>query len=160
MITTAILFASSHGTTEKVAHLLKDYLKRPVEIVNLRKNPKPDISHFETVIIGGSIHVGSMQRKVKKFIEQNKDILMRKKLGLFICCMFDGEVAQKQFETAFPEELRKVALAKGLFGGEFIFEKMNLLEKLAVKKVNGASSNVSTINLEEIKIFAREINNL
>ncbi|KJR46865.1 hypothetical protein UF75_2727 [Desulfosporosinus sp. I2] len=158
MLKTIIIFSSSHGTTEKVAQLLKGQLHGDVEIVNLKKCPNPDLTGYNSVILGSSIYVGSVKSRVKQFLKQNQTVLMSKQLGLFLCCMYEGDQSKKQFETAYPQELRDHAISKGLFGGEFIISKLNFLERQIVKKVAGVTSDVSTINLDEIKQFAETFN--
>jgi menaquinone-dependent protoporphyrinogen oxidase len=154
---TVAIFSSSHGTTEKAANMLKENLKGEVTTINLRKDNNPNVEDYDAIIIGGSIHAGSMQSKVKKFVEKNKDVLTTKKLGLFICCM-DEKKAQEQFENAYPEDLRKASVSSGLFGGEFLLDKMNFVERMIVKKVSGQTSNVSKLNENAIKKFAEDFN--
>lgn len=153
-----IVYCSSHGTTEKAAHILGNYLDGDVTIVDLKKKPVIDVSSYETVVIGGSIHAGNIQRKVKHFIQQHENELLTKKIGLFLCCMFEGDKANQQFELAFPKELRDRSLSNGLFGGEFNFTKMNFLERQIVKKVAGVKEDQSTLNEEFIKEFAEQLN--
>lgn len=153
-----IVFVSSHGTTEKAAHILSDFLDGNVEILDLNMNAHPDLTPYDGVIIGASIHGGLISRKEKKFISKNIEMLASKKIGLFLCCMREGDEAVEQFEHAFPKELRDVALTSGLFGGEFIFSKMNILEKMIVKKVSGATNDISKIDVDLIKEFARQFN--
>ena len=115
------------------------------------------IDTYDTVIIGGSIHAGMLQRSVKKFCNDHTKILLRKKVGLFLCCMEEGEKAEKQFNDNYPQILRDHASAKGTFGGEFIFEKMNIIAKSIVKKVANIGHSVSKISEESIKQFAIDI---
>lgn len=82
--------------------------------------------------------------------------MLDKTLGLFLCCLFEGDVALKQFEDAFPENLRNKAIAHGLFGGELDFSKMNIIEKAIVKKVANVDDSVSKINYSNIKGFAEK----
>jgi menaquinone-dependent protoporphyrinogen oxidase len=156
---TAIIYSSSHGTTEKAAHLLRENLVGEVELINLKKLPNPDMEEYESVIIGSSVHAGSIQGKVKNFIGKNLNVLLAKKIGLFLCCMHEGEEAKKQFEKGYPEELRDIAISNGLFGGEFIFSKMNFIERKIIKKISGVTSDVSKLDHDAIKKFADEINN-
>lgn len=151
---TAIIYASSHGTTEKAAQLLKENLVGEVERINLKKYPNPDMAEYDAVIIGSSIHAGSIQGKVKKFLGDNHNALLTKKIGLFLCCMHEGEEAQKQYEKGYPEELRQAAISHGLFGGEFIFSKMNFIERKIIKKISGVTSDVSKLDYDAIKRFA------
>lgn len=151
-----IVFSSSHGTTAKAAQLLKENIPEEVDIIDLGKEPKPNLKNYASVILGGSIHAGSIQTKVKQFIKENQPVLLTKQIGLFLCCMFEGEKAIKQFETAYPQELREVSISNGLFGGEFIFSKLNFLERKIVNVVTGVTNDVSKINVSEIKKFANE----
>jgi len=155
---TLIIFSSSHGTTEKAAQLLKKQLNGEVELINLKKLSNPPLTDYDSVILGSSIYAGSVKSKVKQFIKQNQKALMTKHLGLFLCCMFEGEKAEQQFETTYPKELREHSKANGLFGGEFLVSKMNFIERQIVKKVAGVTSDVSKINVEEIERFAEKLN--
>lgn len=154
-----IAYASSHGTTEKAAKLLNECLEGDVELLNLRKSLSVDLELYDAVVIGGSIHAGGMQGKVKHFIKKYHDSLLTKKIGLYLCCMFEGDKAKEQFDTAFPKDIRDVAVATGLFGGEFIFAKMNFLERMIVKKVSGVTSDASTFDTALVKDFAYRFTN-
>jgi menaquinone-dependent protoporphyrinogen oxidase len=157
-MSTLIAYVSQHGAAEKAARQLEGKLQDDVTVVNLKKDTRPDPAGFDTVIIGGSIHAGKIQKAVKKFCQKNLDILTQKRLGLYLCCMEEGETAQKQFDEAYPAELRKQAAACGLFGGEFNFDRMNFLEKKIIQKVAGVSESVCKIKEEQIDQFARVIN--
>lgn len=152
-----VLYATRHGSSEKAANLLKEKLKSDVTLVNIKKEEIPDLAKFETVIIGGSIHAGEIQKKIKSFCNENSDLLSRKHLGLYLCCM-DKEKAQMQFEKAYSEDLRESALATSLFGGEFVFEKMNWFERSIIKKISGVDKSVSDIDSGAIDRFAEKFN--
>jgi len=155
---TAIIYATKHGCTDKCAHTLANELNNNAALINLDVSTNVNLDEFNTVIIGGSIHAGSMNRKIKKFIDKNMDMLQSKKTGLFICCMEEEEEkAQEQFKNAFPESLRNKAIAHGYFGGEFNFDKMNFFEKAIIKKIAKTDQNVSKINENNIKDFALKI---
>ncbi len=156
---TIILYQSRSGTTEKAVNILAEKLKGDATIINLKKDKVPSLNDYPTVIIGGSIRAGMIQSGIKKYIEKNIDIIKDKDLGLFLCCMKEGEEADKQFNESYPEELRNIARAKGLFGGEFDFDRLNFLEKGIVKKVAGVTESVFNINYQAIEDFAAEFNN-
>lgn len=153
---TLIVFATTHGCTEQCALKVCGGLKNEAEPVNLKQNSKIDPAAFDAVIIGGSIHAGRIQKRVKKFCDANQNVLLTKKLGLFLCCM-DKDLAQKQFDSNFPETLRKHATAKGIFGGKFDFEKMNFMAKAIVKKAAGVTESVSTISDEAMGQFIKDM---
>lgn len=69
-----IIYMSRHGTTEKVALHLKDRLSvDKVMLVNLEHEEIPDLTNFESVIIGGSVHAGVIQDELTQFCHRYKD---------------------------------------------------------------------------------------
>jgi len=155
---TLIVYKSKHGTTEKVARLIAEKLdSSKTELVNLSKAKTMDIEGFDRIIIGGSIHIASVHKKTKKFCESNTSTLLKKKLGLFLCCMETGEKSIEQFKNAFPEKLRNHAASTALLGYEYNLEKMNFFERLLVKKISGSKESVSEIDYQGIDRFVTEL---
>lgn len=158
---TAIIFKTKHGTTEKVAYMLAKDLSSDgseVRVIDLAKTRQPHLVSYERIIIGGSIHVGKIQREIKTFCEKHSDILCTKKLGLYICCMeADDKKRQKEFEDAFSDKLKKHASAKAIMGGEFLLEKMNFIERLVVRKVAHTRESVHDIDTEAVEKFLKDI---
>jgi menaquinone-dependent protoporphyrinogen oxidase len=154
---TAIIFRSKHGTTETVSHTIASKLGTDeVTLIDLKKYPEPTIQDFDRIIIGGSIHAGTVQKRVKNFCEKHLDALRQKELGLFICCM-DREKQQEEFENAFPQTLQSHAKVMGIMGGEFIFERMNFMERFIVKKISKKDRSVSEIDHEAIDSFVSRL---
>ena len=157
---TLIAFCSTHGCTEKTANELKDYLQNNVELCNLKKDKIPSLELFDRVVVGGSIHAGQIQKRVKEFCSKNEDILMQKELGLFICCMEEGETAEKQLKDAYSEKLHRNAKITAYFGGEFDFNKMNFFEKFIVKKVAHVTQSTSKIDHAAILNFSVKLDKI
>ncbi len=156
---TLILFKSRHGTTRKVAYKLKGLIKdEQVDTVELKYFKTISLLDYETVIIGASIHMGKINLAMKTFLSSNIRLLLTKKIGLYICCMEEGEKAQTQFESAYHQTLRNSSLANGVFGGEFLFEKMNFLERYIIRKQSGYNHSVSKLNENVIAQFANDMN--
>jgi menaquinone-dependent protoporphyrinogen oxidase len=153
-----IVFMSKHGTTEKVARILKDSIKNePVTIINLKKQRNPDVRNCDLILIGGSFHVGKIQKNVRRFCIKNEKLLLTKTVGIFVCGMFTGDEAQKEFNNAFSEKLRNHAKAKSFMGYELYFEKMNPVTRAIMKKNSGATQNVYKIDLKSLSSFLAEL---
>ena len=60
---------------------------------------------------------------------------------------------QKEFDKVYPLELREHALAKGLFGGELLLEKMNFVERMLVRTVKAVKKSVSEIEEDDVAAF-------
>jgi menaquinone-dependent protoporphyrinogen oxidase len=155
---TAIVYATKHGTTGKVAGKLKEMLNSDeVELFNLAENNRIEFRSFDRILIGSSIYAGSIQPAVKKFVQQNMVDLLQKEVGIFVCCMF-FEKAYEQIEKAFPEVLRNHAKSIKHMGGEFQFDQLNFIERVLVKKITGITNSVSKIDSNSIDSFINEIN--
>jgi menaquinone-dependent protoporphyrinogen oxidase len=156
-MTYLIIYMSRHGTTAKVAADLKEKLgTEKTTLVDLEKDPLPSLEEFPTVIIGGSVHAGTIQQELMTFCIRHKTELLQKRLGLFMCYM-NNDLGDLEFEDSFPNELRKHAIAKGFFGGEFLFEKMTALERESVRKVKGIEDSVHRIDEKAIEKFIEDI---
>ncbi|MDP8269372.1 MAG: flavodoxin domain-containing protein [Candidatus Tenebribacter davisii] len=155
---TAIIYMSKHGTTEKITKLLSDKIENST-MFNLSSSSSIVLENYDTIIIGGSIHFGSMQKKLKQFIAKNIDVLLTKRTALFMVCMDKTDKRNEQFENAYPQELRNRSIVNGYFRGEFIFDKMNFIEKIIIKKISGRSTDVSEIDYEAIDEFVNKLIN-
>ena len=157
MMNYLIIYMSRHGTTAKVATELKDKLGHEnTVLVNFEKDPVPPLDEFQTVIIGGSVHAGTIQQELTTFCVRNKNQLLKKRLGLFMCYM-NNDLREMEFDDSFPIDLRKHAIAKGLVGGEFLFEKMTEAERTAVRNVKGIDDSIYRIDKHAIEKFAENI---
>lgn len=152
---TAILYRSHHGTTARVAALIAEKL-RDVTVLDLGKSPNPRIDGYDRIIIGGSIHIGMIQKGIRDFCEKNLETLLQKETGLFICCMLK-EKQQEQFDHAFPEALKEHSKARACLGGELLFERMSCLERFIVKKVTKTDKSTPQIDLGAIGYFVRQL---
>ncbi len=148
---------SQHGCSEKAVRMLKEMSWKEVDMVNLKNQKPPDLHCYDTIIIGGSVHMGAIQGKIRKFCNEHEKELLDRRLGLFLCHMEEGETAHLQFNEAYSEKLRDHAVAKALFGGEFNMEKMNYLERMLIKKAAGVGESISRLNTKAIEDFGRVI---
>lgn len=154
---TAIVYATQHGTTEKVAQMISELASGNAELINLKKSGDVNLDGYDRIIIGGSIHAGAIQKRVRRFCDKHMEQLSTKPLGLYLSCMEENEKARMQFETAYSEPLRKHAMSCKLTGGEVIFERMNFIEKFMMKKIGGMTESVSKIREDQIKELVSEM---
>ena len=156
-MTYLIIYMSRHGTTAKVAAEIKEKLGTEKTIlVDLEKDQVPSLDEFPTVIIGGSVHAGTIQQELMTFCIRHKTELLKKRLGLFMCFM-NNDLGDLEFEDSFPIDLRRHAMAKGFVGGEFLIEKMTELERASVKEVKGIDDSVYRLDKKAIQKFIEDI---
>lgn len=154
---TLIIYATKYGSVEHAAQLLKSKLAGDVQLVNIIKEDVPPLEEFEIVILGGSIYVGKIQKKLSKYITKKLPQLLGKRIGLFICAGQKEEVRIKELETAFPTELYHHAVCKEVFGYEIHYEKMNFFEKKIIGSILGHKQSYSDLSETIIARFAKEV---
>ncbi|PKM85684.1 MAG: flavodoxin [Firmicutes bacterium HGW-Firmicutes-11] len=152
---TLIVYASKYGCTETCVKQLAGQMTGDTDLLSLKeKKDGIDLQDYDAVIIGGSVYVGKIQKEVPEFCTRHLETLLQKRIGLFICGMQEEAVLQQELQQSFPEELLSVAIAKDHFGGAFNLEKMNLMERVIVKKVSKVTTNVTSIAEDRIAAFA------
>ncbi|MBS4535647.1 flavodoxin [Clostridium sp. D2Q-14] len=156
---TLILYCSDHGTTEKCANLLKNKINGNVNVSNLKKNNKIEIANYDTVIIGGSVHMGNIQKTIVQFLQSNKSELLKKNLALFLCCGQQDNI-DEYFKNFFPKDILEHSLAKINMGYSYDFDKLGFMKKMIIKKVAKVNKSEDKIKYENIDLLAKKINNI
>lgn len=155
---TAIIFTTKYGCTEKVAAKLKSQMGGQVDLVNLSKEQSPSLSEYDTVILGGSIYYGQVNKRLKQFMTGALAELSKKKVGLFLCAGHpDPETRIKELESAFPTELFRQAVWKDILGDEVTYDKLSFLDKFIYSRVAKSKKSHSHIHNDKIEAFAHAL---
>jgi menaquinone-dependent protoporphyrinogen oxidase len=158
----AIVYASKYGTTESVVRSMAEKLlvSNQVQLFSLKDHTNPDINDFDWVILGSSIYAGQASKKMKSFCQKNESVLTQKKLGLFVCGMhIDAGHREKELKDAYPEGLWNKASVTSFLGGAFLFEKMNYIERLIIKKISKVDKTVHHILWNVVDEFVDVLQN-
>ncbi|MGE7616186.1 flavodoxin domain-containing protein [Paenibacillus sp. NPDC101420] len=151
---TIIIYTSKYGCTEKAAYLLKNQLDDETEVVNLMHAKEPTLERYDTVILGGSIYFGKIQKQMTEFTSKYQNELAKKRVGLFICAGAKGEQAIQELKSSFPEKLYNQSITKEVFGDEIYEEKMTVLDRVVLRVVKGKNKSVNGLSKETIERFA------
>jgi menaquinone-dependent protoporphyrinogen oxidase len=127
-----IAYRSKYGTTASCARLLGARIRAEAVIVDLARQPWPDVREFDVVLIGGSIYGAKIQREVSTFCDRQREELLSRSVGLFLCSMYQGELAQTQFQGAFPKWLSEHAFVTSLLGGELHRARLTLWDRFSL----------------------------
>ncbi|GGM27676.1 flavodoxin [Paraliobacillus quinghaiensis] len=154
---TCIIYMTKHGATKQASFHLAKKLPGDIQMIDLKNEPCPNIEGFDNIIIGGSIYMGNIQKQLKQFLQENLPILLRKKVGLFLCAGHpDPKTINEQFQNAFPAALLHHACAKARFGYTYDFYKLNAIERMIVKKIVGIKQSTFQLSTEKIEEFATQ----
>lgn len=153
-----IVYATRYGCTEKAVKLLQSKMSDETRAVNVAREEAPDLSAFDTVILGGPIYVGKMHGALSAYMRQNREALKRKRLALFICAgEQDPAVIEKQLAAAFPEELASRAVVREVLGGELHLDQLDWATKLIIRIVKGIKEDYSRLSEVNIDRLARGV---
>ena len=142
-----VAYAGRAGTTRKCVEYIKMISGDNVVLYDTIKGSGIEISPFDTIIIGGSIRMSTIDPSLKNFIQSNN--FDGFKLGIFVVC---GAVdkAERMLEDNFGD-LYDTAHIKSCFGGELSITKgTNFLERQVYKKAIKACKK-KDIPLPEIR---------
>ena len=93
---TLVIFVSRQGCSERSARLIRRMLGDDCDIANLESLSGLDLGSYDTVVLGGPIYFGRMHRAVRDFCKRYREQLLTRRLGLYICCMQQGEAAAQE----------------------------------------------------------------
>lgn len=158
MLKTIIVYATKRGTVKKAVDQMLEQLGGDVMVCDVGEGKIPEIKEYDTVIIGGSIYMGRIQNELTRFMNENLDVLLSKRVGLFLCAGHPDPVQlEREFHESFPETLARHSFAKEIFGYEFDFTKMNFFEKFMIRKITGLKDSHSALSNEKIRDFVKAI---
>ncbi len=163
---TLIAYATKHGSTRKYAEALAEALAggnaatpagdSDVTLVDLAREPAPDLAPFDAVIVGSCVYFGQGSKAVKDFCVANLEALRQKRLGLFLCRWFQGKDADKVMPTVFPAELSQAAAVVAEFGGAIDLPKLSIPEKL-ISRAIGVRESISHYSTEPLATFIKAL---
>ena len=155
-MSTVILYTTKYGTAAKCAGILKEKTSEETQIINLKESPDFNFKSYSSVILGASVYVEKIQKEMSAFCEKNREELLKKKVGLFICSGDTG-TAGKRYLKLFGSDIHNHATSKKLFGSEIYWKKMNPLEKLAMRIIKKSKGNSSDLEMTAINDFVSEM---
>ena len=156
---TLIIYESRYGSVKKAVDFLSVKLKDFPDIKNSKEASKSNLDQYENILIGGSIVMGKIQKNIRDLIDKKMDLLLTKKIVLFIAAAAtDPEELKKEMDAAFPQQLSEKALYISHVGFGFNFEKMNFFYKSIIKKSMNTDKSIMELNLEELDKIASIIN--
>lgn len=154
---TLIAYVSRYGTTAECARRLAEKLPGESRLIDLRKERKPDFTGFDTVVIGGPIYAGRIRREVTTFCESHRAEIERRKAGLFICCLYDGEKAQEELNESFPAWLNAHAAGRYAFGGAISMGRLNFVDRFLIRKIAQTENDINALYPQRIDQLAGDL---
>lgn len=148
-----IYYYSKHGTTKKIV----DYVEHKLQVVDVYdiKTMPENIKSFDDIMLFTPVYAGSIPRKVKVFINENKSNLLDKNLSIFLCGANEKD-EKRVIDMNFHDTVIEHANFIKYIGGGFNFDELNFLEKLAVKILAKQKESTEKINYELLDILLKK----
>ena len=133
-----IAYTSKNGTTAKCARMLADKLEvsHEVRVSDMNKEDTVSPEGFDVVVLGSSVRMGAVSKKLKKYIKANVDMLNAKMCAVFLCCGFPDEF-EEYVSTQIPKALVP-SLGIHCFGGELKPREVRGFDKIIVRMIRNS----------------------
>ena len=130
----AIVYATMGGTTGECASLLRDELNNhDVTLLEIGRD-SIDLDAYDVLAVGFPIRMGKPIKSARRFLTENSETLLKKRVGYFILCGF-VDCFEEYAESAITKELRESSVAISCFGGSLDPGRFKGFDRLIVKMV-------------------------
>lgn len=154
---TLIVYSSRYGCTADCAKYLSTKLSGETTLLDINNAANPiELDSFDTVIIGSSVYVGKVAKKLRTFCQDNLATLIRKKIGIFLCCA-QPEQADEFLAANLPAALLDNAGSIKVFGSEIRQESIGFIDKILLKAATNGDFSSLQISNERMDEFIQKI---
>lgn len=157
---TLIAYRTRYGTTERYARWLAERLPGQTDLADLGKHGKAPLEHYDVIILGSPIYEGLPLRGISTFCERNRQVLLQKKVGLFICCLLEGRRALEELASAYPDWLSLHAFGRYVLGGEVRLSRLALWDRFLVRRLGRLDVDIAKARPEALEEIRRKMEEL
>jgi menaquinone-dependent protoporphyrinogen IX oxidase len=138
-----ITYVTKGGATEEAAYIIVNILQEKygfkVDLINLKKNPNPDITSYKNIIIGSGVRAQRVYKEALNFLKRND--LKDKKVTIFILSLEAG--FPKSYENAIKKYIKNILekyphikpIATEAFGGKIRIIGFNIANNFNIDKI-------------------------
>lgn len=156
-----IIFASRSGNTNKIASKLHELIENhEFERHNIIENKNPDIESKDIIVLGSYMRRQLADPDIIEFTQKNKDILLKKKVYIFVLASEEGETYQREIRNSFPQKLLdKVEVVN--IGAILNLDQVGFVDKVMLqemaKRQGKQLEELENYSEEKLKQFAKTI---
>ena len=126
-----LAYTSKNGSTASCVERLASGLSGlDVTVCDLAEG-LPNAAEFDMVIVGAGVHHHRFPAPMRHFLREQEDVLLTKKLGLFLLCGI-AEEQDYYIEKLFPASLREHAFEVAFFGGSLRYDGLKFWDKFFI----------------------------
>jgi menaquinone-dependent protoporphyrinogen oxidase len=152
-----IAYRTRYGCTQRYAALLAESLAGQVTLADLGREKRLSPAGFELVLLGSPIYAGAVPSGMTRFCQRHRSALLRVPVGLFICCLYQGEQSRAQLDSAYPEWLSLHAFGRWALGGEIRPEGLRPFDRLLVRAMGRDLGGISRFRPGDLEPILRQV---
>jgi menaquinone-dependent protoporphyrinogen oxidase len=143
-VNVAVVYASTHGHTAKVAARLAETMAAEdvdVEVVAVGEEALPVVQRSDAVVVAGSVHRGSHQRELCEFVARHRRLLRDMPSALVSVSLTAAEddpelrAETRRMIDEFVEDTGWTPDVQAAVAGAFEFSKYNPFERLIMRLI-------------------------
>tara|TARA_Y100001970_G_C14050050_1_gene758460 strand:+ start:333 stop:869 length:537 start_codon:yes stop_codon:yes gene_type:complete len=134
-----ILYSSVDGHTKSICEYIakKLSLQKSISIYSMEESNKCNLDDFDEIVIGASIRYGYHRKNVYQFVNENKELLEKKKTAFFSLNLTARKPEKNTPETnpyiiKFLKKVNWEPNIKGVFAGRLDYPSLDCANKLAI----------------------------
>lgn len=143
-MTTLVVYASKHGSTEGIAHAIADRLReRGIETNSRPAHEVHDLDGVDSVVLGSAVYAGSWMHEALGFARSFRGQLAAVSVWLFSSGPLGTHVDDDQEQPKQLDELREMMQPEDhqVFFGALDIESLSFAERMIVKAVKAPTGD-------------------
>jgi menaquinone-dependent protoporphyrinogen oxidase len=140
-----VAYATKHGATAEIAERIGQVLREAgLGTDVLPADRVGDLTPYEAVVLGSGVYIGRWRKEAVKFLQANEHVLADREVWLFSSGPTgEGDPVELAQGWRFPKALQPIAdriqpRDMAVFHGALNAEKLNVIEKWMIKKVEAS----------------------
>lgn len=124
-----IVYATKNGVSKRACEMLAEKLASyaTVELYDVKNDP-PSPDGYDACVVGGSIRMTKLSKKLKAYMRANAKTLSNMPSAAFICCGLTNDF-EDYVVTEIPKDI-KFSLGVHCFGGELKTDRVRGMDKI------------------------------
>ena len=135
-----IAYGTTEGHTARIADYIADVIRgqgHEADAMDLKRSPDALVDTYDAAIVGGSIHMGKHDERVRDFVRRNRAALERLPSAFFsVSLAAHGDIENAR---AYVENFEQVTGWRpahvGFFGGALLYRQYGFLKRLMMKRI-------------------------